>query len=69
MSFSYPSMGITNSSAMSAFWGLVNWALSQVAPYLMILFAAIMVGMVARFIYVSIRPANVDYPFEQEEDD
>lgn len=69
MSYSFPTTPFASASILAYFFSLVNWLLSQAAPWLMILFAIVMVGMVVRVIYDSIHPAEVDYLYEDEEDD
>ncbi len=68
MSSSLPSLGLGSPSSMALFWSYVQWGISQAAPFLMILFAAIVMGMIARVIYTAIRPAQ-DPPFYDDEEE
>ncbi len=58
MSTSFPSLGLSTPASMNYFFSVLNWCVSQAAPFLMILFAAYVVGMVARVIYTSIYPQS-----------
>ena len=48
---------------------MVSWLLSQVAPFLMILFAMVVMGMIVGVIYTAIHPAQDPTFYDDEEDD
>ncbi len=66
--FSFPSLGLASPSSMTLFWSIVKWTLAQAAPFLMILFAAVVMGMIVRVIYTAIRPAQ-EPPFYDDEEE
>ena len=66
--FSFPSLGLASPGSMTLFWNIIYWLIAQAAPFLMILFAAIVMGMIARVIYTAIHPAQ-DPPFYDDEEE
>lgn len=66
MGYSFPSMGLTNSTNMAYFWSIVTWAMGQAAPWIMMLFAATLGGMVIGMIYRAIHPAEDPTPYEED---
>ena len=67
MSYSFPTTPFASASNLTYFFSVVNWLMSQAAPWMMLVFAATMMGMVVRMIYVAIRPAEENSQYEEDD--